>query len=139
MASSRSNKLSKLKALRHGEDHDYNYVHTFDTINKENNRISENKSSINYEDGHNFEGFYVDSDLDFEGFHCNEGGNLKEYKDKFINMLQNLDEEEHLELKNYVDSDIDLDLDFDLDFSGFNSNEGGNLKDYKDKGPVHIR
>ena len=98
---SRSNKLSKLKAYSHGEDHDYIYED---------------------ENGHNFKGFDVDSDFDF-----------KKYKDKFINMLQNLDEEEHLELKNYVDSDIDLDLDFDLDFEGFNSNEGGNLKEYKDK------
>ena len=41
---SRSNKLSrkrKLKALRHGEDHDYIYVDTFDTINREFDRISE--------------------------------------------------------------------------------------------------
>ena len=98
MASSRSNKLSKLKALRHGEDHDYNYIHTFDTINKENNRISENK--FPYEDGHNFEGFSVDSDLDFEGFDSNEDINLKEYTDRFFNMLQNLEEEGHLELNN---------------------------------------
>ena len=99
---SRSNKLSrkrKLKALKHGEDHDEIYVDTFDTINRE-------FDSLNYEDGHDFEGFYVDSDFDFEGFHCNEGGNLKEYKEKFINMLQNLEEEEeeeNLELNNYVD------------------------------------
>ena len=86
--------------MRHGEDHDYIYVDTFDTINKQFDRISENKSCINYEDGHNFEGFYVDSDLDFEGFDCNEGVNLKEYTDRFLNMLQNLEEEEHLELNN---------------------------------------
>ena len=61
---SRSNKLSrkrKLKALKHGEDHDEIYVDTFDTINRE-------FDSLNYEDGHDFEGFYVDSDFDFEGF-----------------------------------------------------------------------
>ena len=44
MASSRSTKVSKLKAFRHGEDHDYTYVDTFDTINKQFDRISENKS-----------------------------------------------------------------------------------------------
>ena len=77
---SRSNKLSKLKAYRHGEDHDEIY-----------------------EDGHDFEGFDVDSDFHFEGFPCNEGGNpFKEYKEKFINMLQNL-KEQHLELNNEAD------------------------------------
>ena len=98
---SRSNKLSKLKALRHGEDHDYIYVDTFDTINKQFDRISENKSSLNYEDGHNFEAFYVYSECDFEGFDCNEGVNFKEYNDRFLNMMQNLEEEEgNLELNN---------------------------------------
>ena len=102
---SRPNKLSrkrKLFPLRHGEDHDYIYVDTFDTINREFDRISENKSCLNYEDGHDFEGFPVDfpSNLDFEGFDSNEDIHLKEYTDQFFNMLQNLEEEGHLELNN---------------------------------------
>ena len=46
------------------------------------------------------------SEIDFEGFHGNEGGNVKDYKEKFINMLENLEEEEeeeNLELNNYAD------------------------------------
>ena len=129
---SRPNKLSrkrKLFPLKHGEDTDYNGVDTLESINQEfywktENEIPKNNSWLNYEDRH---------DLDFEGFNWKEVANVKQYKDKFINMLQNVEEKEHIELKNYVDSDLDIDLDFDLDFSGFNSNEGGNLKDYKDK------
>ena len=88
MASSRSTKLSKLKSFRHEEDHDYTYVETFDTIHKQFDRISE--SSLNYEDGHNFEALHVDSECDFEGFDCNETVNFKEYNDRFLNMMQNL-------------------------------------------------
>ena len=100
MASSRSNKLSKLKTFRHGEDHDYDYIHTFDTIHKENNRISENK--FPYEDGHDFEGFPVDfpSNLDFEGFDSNEDIHLKEYTAQFFNMLENFEQEGDLECNN---------------------------------------
>ena len=118
---SQPNKLSrkrKLFPLKHGEDTDYNGVDTFESINQEfdrrtENEIPKNNSWLNYEDQH---------DLDFEGFNWKEVANVKQYKDKFINMLQNVEEKEHIELKNYVDSDLDIDLDFDLDFSGFNSN-----------------
>ena len=143
---SRENKLSrkhKLFPLKHGEgeDSDYNGVDTCESISQEFDRRSENEipknnSWVNYEDGHDFEGISIDSArfcVDFEGFKSNEVANVKKYKDKFHNMLQNVDEEEILELKNADDSDIDLDLDFDLDFSGFKSNEGVNLKEYKDK------
>ena len=138
---SQPNKLSrkrKLFPLKHGEDTDYNGVDTFESINQEfdrrtENEIPKNNSWLNYEDRHDLEGFYINSDFNFEGFNWKEVANVKQYKDKFINMLQNVEEKEHIELKNYVDSDLDIDLDIDLDFSGFNSNEGGNLKDYKDK------
>ena len=48
-------------------------------------------------------------------------------------MLQEVNEDVILELKDPFDSDLDVDLDFDLDFSGFKSNDGENLKDYEDK------
>ena len=92
-----SNNLNKLKAYRHGEDHDFLYedghhwnVKGFDVSDSEFDfegfQCNEDHDYI-YEDGHNFKGFDVDSDFDF-----------KEYKDKFINMLQNL-KEKHLELR----------------------------------------
>ena len=96
MASSRSTKLSKLKAFRHEEDHDYTYVDTFNTIHKQFDRISE--SSVNYEDGQNFQALYVDSECDFEGFNENESVNFKEYTDRFVDMfLQNEAEEDEID------------------------------------------
>ena len=111
---SRENKLSrkhKLLPLKHeeGEDSDYNGVDTCESISQEFDRRSENErnletpknnSWVNYEDGHDFEGISIDSArfcVDFEGFKSNEVGNVKKYKDKFHNMLQNVDEEEILE------------------------------------------
>ena len=121
-------------------DTDYNALDTLESINQEfdrntANEIPKNNSWVNYEDRHDVEGFYTNSDLNFQGFNWKEVADVKQYKDKFIkyNMLQNVEDKEHIELKNYVDSDLDIDLDFDLDFSGFNSNEDGKLKDYKDK------
>ena len=138
---SRPNKLSRkwiLFPLKHGEDTDYNGVDTLESINQEfdrktENEIPKNNSWLNYEDRHDL-GNYINSDLNFEGFNWKEVADVKQYKDKFIkyNMLQNVEDKEEIEVIT-IDSDLEIDLDFDLDFSGFNSNEGGNLKDYKDK------
>ena len=114
-SSSRSEKLRKLRSFRHGagEDHDYDYIHTFNTIHKENNRMTENK--FPYEDGHDFEGFPpVDfpSNLDFEGFEENEDFHLKEYTAEFWNMLENLKQEVDFDLEcNNEDNGVEDNMD----------------------------
>ena len=151
MASRENKKLFPLKHGAHGEgkdSSDYSGVDTcetisqeFDSENESNFETPNNNSWVNYEGRHDFEGIPINSDrfcVDFDGFKSKESGNVERYKNKYHNMLQDLNEDEEiqdelLELKNPDDSDIDVDLGFDFDFSGFESNDGVNLKDYKDK------
>ena len=59
--------------MKDGEDTDYNGVDTLESINQEfdrrtENEIPKNNSWLNYEDRHDLEGFYINSDFNFEGF-----------------------------------------------------------------------
>ena len=96
MASSKKIKLSKLRSFRHEEDYDHTYVHTFNTIHNQFDRISE--SSVNYEDGENFQALprdfegFDENDFqalprNFEGFDENDSVNFKEYTDRFVDMF----------------------------------------------------
>ena len=110
MASSRSEKLSKLRTFRYAEDHDYDYIDFLNTIHKENHSVMQSKFPS--EDGHDelrqifedfldespsnfdFEGF--DENHDFEGFDENhdlignyEDSHLIEYRAEFWNMVEN--------------------------------------------------
>ena len=89
-------KLSKLRSFRHEEDYDQTYVNTFNTIHNQFDRISE--SSVNYEDGENFQALprdfegFDENDFqalprNFEGFDENDSVNFKEYTDRFVDMF----------------------------------------------------
>ena len=100
-------KLSKLRSFRHEEDYDQTYVNTFNTIHNQFDRISE--SSVNYEDGENFQALprdfegFDENDFqalprNFEGFDENDSVNFKEYTDRFVDMfLQGEAEEDEID------------------------------------------